>query len=161
MLNLPPAIMTVLVPFAPLFHAKTWRKVPVLLIGTILTPGKRTVTAALRVMGLKDDSKFAKYHQVLNRAAWSPLAVAKRLLDLLVTMIYPDDTPSLNETPGERLHRYLHTNNLARPHESLREPIPGLKGKYRYRRSAMVLGLTDRVLTVGDILRTPRIPTAV
>jgi hypothetical protein len=84
MLNLPPAIMTVLVPFAPLFQAKTWQKVPVLLIGTILTPGKRTVTAALRVMGLKDEVNYAKYHQVLNRAAWSPLAVAEGLLLLLV-----------------------------------------------------------------------------
>jgi hypothetical protein len=93
MLNLPPAIMTVLMPFAPLFQAKTWQKVPVLLIGTILTPGKRTVTAALRVMGLQDDSQFAKYHQVLNRAAWSPLGMAKRLLDVLITMFYPGDKP--------------------------------------------------------------------
>jgi hypothetical protein len=93
MLNLPPAIMTVLVPFAPLFHVKTWRKVPVLLCGTVLAPGKRTVTAALRVMGLKDDSKFTKYHQVLNRATWSPLAVARCLLDLLVKILYLADKP--------------------------------------------------------------------
>jgi IS1 family transposase len=50
--------------------------------------------------------------------------------------------------------------HLARPHESLREPIPGLKGKYRDRTPAMTLGITDRVMTVGDILRTPLIPTA-
>jgi hypothetical protein len=93
MLNLPPTIMKVLMPFAPLFHAKTWQKVLILLIGTILTPGKRTVTAALRVMGLKDESKFSLFHQVLNRAAWSPLAVAKCLLDLLITLIYPTDVP--------------------------------------------------------------------
>jgi hypothetical protein len=49
---------------------------------------------------------------------------------------------------------------LARSHESLREPLPGLKGKYRDRTPAMALGLTDRVLTVGDILRTPLIPIA-
>jgi hypothetical protein len=72
----------------------------------------------------------------------------------------PDDTPNLNEVPGERLHRYLHTNNLARPHESLREPVLGLKAKYRDRTPAMALGLTDRVLTVGDILRMPLIPAA-
>jgi len=93
MLNLPPAIMAILMPFAPLFQAKTWQKVPVLLIGTILTPGKRTVTAALRVMGLQEDGKFANYHQVLNRAVWSPLAVARCLLDGLVTRLYPDDRP--------------------------------------------------------------------
>jgi hypothetical protein len=50
--------------------------------------------------------------------------------------------------------------HLARPHTSLREPIPGLKGKYRDRTPAMALGIADRVLTVGDILRTPLIPIA-
>jgi hypothetical protein len=77
MLNLPPAIMTVLVPFAPLFQEKTWPKAQVLLMGTILAAGKRTVTAALRVMGLRDEVNYAKYHHVLNRAVWSPLAVAE------------------------------------------------------------------------------------
>lgn len=93
MLNLPPEIMTVLMPFAPLFHTKTWQKVPVLLIGTILAPGKRTVTAALRIMGRKDDNQFSCFHQVLNRAAWSPLAVAQGLLDLLIQLIYPAAEP--------------------------------------------------------------------
>jgi hypothetical protein len=58
---------------------------------------------------------------------------------------------------AKRFRLYYH---LARAHESLREPIPGLKGKYRARTPAMALGLTDWVLTVGDILRTPLIPTA-
>ena len=105
MLNLPPEIMTVLMPFAPLFQARTWQKVPVLLLGTVLVTGKRTVTAALRIMGLKDDKQFAKYHQVLNRAVWSPLEVAKCLLDLLVTMVYPDNKPlvfGMDDTIGRR-----------------------------------------------------------
>ena len=54
-----------------------------------------------------------------------------------------------------RLYYYF-----ARPHNSLREPIPGLKGRYRDRTPAMALGITDQVLSVGDILRTPLIPTA-
>jgi hypothetical protein len=93
MLDLPPEIMTVLMPFAPLFHFKTWRKALMLLIGTILTPGKRTVAAALRVMGMKDDSRFSIFHQVLNRASWSSLAVGECLLDLLIKLIYPADEP--------------------------------------------------------------------
>jgi hypothetical protein len=56
-----------------------------LLIGTILTPGKRVVTEALRVMGLSRSRQFAQYHQVLNRAAWSPLSLAQTLLKLLVS----------------------------------------------------------------------------
>jgi hypothetical protein len=117
MRNLPPAIMTVLVPFAPLFQAKTWQKVPVLLFGTILTPGKRTVTAALRVMGLQADSQFAKYHQVLNRAAWSPLAMAKRLLDVLITMIYPGDKPlvfGMDDTIERRWGRRIAARGIYR-----------------------------------------------
>jgi hypothetical protein len=51
-------------------------------------------------------------------------------------------------------------NNVVRPHESLREPLPGEKGNYRARTPAMALGLTDRVFTVGDILRMPLIPAA-
>jgi transposase InsO family protein len=58
---------------------------------------------------------------------------------------------------AERFRLYYH---LARPHESLREPVPGLKGKYRARTPAMALGLTDRVLTVGDLLRMPLVPAA-
>jgi len=58
---------------------------------------------------------------------------------------------------AEWFRLYYH---LARPHESLREPVPGLKGRYRDRTPAMALGITDRVLSVGDILRTPLIPTA-
>jgi hypothetical protein len=84
MLNLPPAMMTVRVPFAPRFQVKPWRQAPVRLMGTILTPGKPTITAVLRVMGLKEEVNYAKYHPVLNRAAWSPLAVAEGWLRLLV-----------------------------------------------------------------------------
>ena len=50
MLTPPDAIVAVLVPFAKLFTNPTWRKAQVLVVGAILTPGQRTVTAALRVM---------------------------------------------------------------------------------------------------------------
>jgi hypothetical protein len=85
MLNLPRIIIDHLNPFAPCFYgATTWAKAQVLLIGTILTPGKRVVTEALRVMGLHHSPQFAQYHQVLNRAVWSPLDLAQVLLRLLM-----------------------------------------------------------------------------
>jgi DDE superfamily endonuclease len=92
--NLPTILISLMIPFAPCFHGETtWRKAQVLLIGTILVTGKRTVTAALRVMGLKDDGKFAQYHHVLSRAVWSPLSVAQILLGLLVQTLYSPDEP--------------------------------------------------------------------
>jgi DDE superfamily endonuclease len=55
----------------------------------MLSPGQRTVTAALRVMGLAQAKFFQNYHRVLNRAIWSSLEGARRLLVLLVSILAP------------------------------------------------------------------------
>jgi len=70
--------------FAPLFSNLVWQHAQVLVGGTILTPGQRTVAAALRIMGLNAERQFQTYHRVLNRAAWSSWAVSRQLLELLV-----------------------------------------------------------------------------
>jgi hypothetical protein len=62
----------------------------VLLAGALLAPAQRTVTAALRVMGLGQTPHFQRYHRVLNRAAWSALAVSRAPLRLLVAVFVPD-----------------------------------------------------------------------
>jgi hypothetical protein len=94
MLNLPPIIIDLINPFAPCFYGvTTWMKAQILLIGAILTTGKRTVTAALRVMGLQDEMKYAQYHQVLNRAVWNPLDLAQVLLRLLAQAFCGPDEP--------------------------------------------------------------------
>jgi hypothetical protein len=66
--------------------------VQILLTGAILAPSKRTVTAALRVMGLSDDRHFQIYHRVLNRAVWSSLAMGRILLGMLVQTFVPTGT---------------------------------------------------------------------
>jgi transposase InsO family protein len=45
--------------------------------------------------------------------------------------------------------------HFVRAHSSLSRPVPGLKGRYRSQTPAMAAGLTDRVWTVGELLRTP------
>jgi len=64
--------------------------VQVLLVGAILTPGRRTVTNALRVVGLQHHRHFQTYHRVLNRAQWSSRKAAQTLLTLLVASFAPD-----------------------------------------------------------------------
>jgi hypothetical protein len=76
--------MVRLVEFADLFAHPTWPYVVVLLAGAILAPGRRTVTAALRILGRDRDSDFCTFHRILNRAAWSSRAVARHLLEMLV-----------------------------------------------------------------------------
>ena len=93
MLTLPNAIVAVLLPFATLFSTPTWRKAQVLLVGAILTPGQRTVAAALRVMGRSDQRDYARYHEVLNRAVWSPRQAARILLALLLQHLDGGDGP--------------------------------------------------------------------
>jgi hypothetical protein len=55
------------------------------MVGTLLARGRRTVTAALKQMGLHDEADFALFHQVLNRASWSCLTLSRLLLQLLVS----------------------------------------------------------------------------
>jgi hypothetical protein len=85
MLTLPQEYCTVITTFAPIFSRCIWSHVQVLLVGAILAPGKRTVTAVLQIMGLSYDQHFQNYHRVLNRAVWSSLAVSRVLLTLLVS----------------------------------------------------------------------------
>jgi DDE superfamily endonuclease len=84
--SLPNPIIQVLAHFEPAFTRPTWRKVLILVIGTLLARGRRTVTAALKQMGLHDDADFTLFHQVLNRACWSCLTVSRLLLQLLVSI---------------------------------------------------------------------------
>jgi len=105
MLKLPVTIITLMQPFRPLFRQPTWRKAQILLLGAILTTGERTVTASLRVMGLSDETNFAKYHQVLNRAIWSPRRASEKLLKLLLHSLDQDVKPlvfGLDETIERR-----------------------------------------------------------
>jgi hypothetical protein len=60
-----------------------------LLIGAILAPGKRTVTSALRVVGLSDEWHLQNYHRVLSQAVWSSLEVSHISLMLLVDTFVP------------------------------------------------------------------------
>ena len=93
MLTLPDAILPVLHPFATLFRNPTWLKAQILLVGAILAPGQRTVAAALRVMGRSDHLDYARYHEVLNRAVWSPRQAARTLLMLLLQHLDQGDGP--------------------------------------------------------------------
>ena len=113
----PDAIVAVLVPFAKLFTNPTWRKAQVLVVGAILTPGQRTVTAALRVMGRSDHRDYARYHEVLNRAVWSPRQAARILLMLLLQHLDHGDDPlvfGIDETLERRRGPRINTRGIYR-----------------------------------------------
>jgi len=66
--------------FRPCFAAPVWNHVLVLVAGAVLAAGKRTVTQALRVMGLAEHPGFGRTHDVLNRTRWDAREMAHRRL---------------------------------------------------------------------------------
>lgn len=87
---LPQELIPWILVFAPLFSKPVWQSALVLLVGAIVAPGKRTVSAILRVMGMQDEPHFQNYHRVLSRAIWSSRQASRILLQQLVNAFVPN-----------------------------------------------------------------------
>jgi hypothetical protein len=81
-----------------------------LAVGAILSPGKRTVSSALNILGIGQHGDFAVYHQVLNRARWSPLQLSRVLLLLVAGRLGSSTEPlvfGIDETVERRWGRKI------------------------------------------------------
>ena len=117
MRTLPVEMIRVLAPFAPLFSKRVFEHVQVLLMGTILAPGKRTVCSALKAMGLDQHNQFHRYHRVLSRAKWSSMEVSRVLLELLVEAFVPEGEPlvvGVDETLERRQGKKIRAKGIYR-----------------------------------------------
>jgi DDE superfamily endonuclease len=124
---LPDRFLARLAGFADLFTRPTWSHVPLLLAGAILAPGRRTVTAALRILGRERDGDFCTFHRILNRAAWSSRAMARQLLLLLVNTFLPSDAPvviGLDDTIERRWGPKISARGI------YRDPVRSSKGHF-------------------------------
>jgi hypothetical protein len=89
MLTLPDEYNTLFAEVQPCFSRRVWPSALVLVVGALLAPGQRTVTAILRIMGLSHERRFQTYHRVLNRAVWSSRELSAILLRLLLRTFLP------------------------------------------------------------------------
>ena len=124
---LPPRLLSCLAGFADLFTRPTWSNVLVLLAGVILAPGRRTVTAALRILGRDQDTGFCTFHRILNRAAWSSRAVAGQLLMLLIKTFVPAGAPvviGIDDTIERRWGPKISARGI------YRDPVRSSKGHF-------------------------------
>ena len=124
---LPPSFLAGLAGFADLFTRRTWLRIPLLLAGAILAPGRRTVTAALRILGRDHDSDFCNFHRILNRAAWSSRAAAGQLLILLIKAFVPAGAPvviGLDDTIERRWGPKISARGI------YRDPVRSSKGHF-------------------------------
>src|ERR687890_1071289 len=117
MRTLPTTMIRLLMPFAPLLSKSVWRNAQVLLMGAILAPGRRTVSSALRAMGLDRYERFHRYHRVLSHASWSSLKASRVLLGLLVEMFVPEGDPlvvGVDETLERRYGKKISARGIYR-----------------------------------------------
>lgn len=89
MTTYPEEFLRVRIPFARLFSKSVFRHVKLMLAGAILAPGKRTVSALLRIMGLSGEKNFHKFHRVLSFACWSAHKASLQLLTGLLSCFLP------------------------------------------------------------------------
>lgn len=108
-------------PFRCLFTAPTWKKMLTLLRGTLLARGRRTVTTARWHTGHEQDPHFSRFHQVLNRARWSPLQASRYVLTRILQTFVPaggsldlviDET--LERRWGAKIRKLTQTGPLSR-----------------------------------------------
>src|SRR5215204_441162 len=124
MRTLPATMIQILSPFAPLFSKCIWQHAQVLLAGAILAPGRRTVSSALRAVGLDQQERFHRYHRVLSRATWSPTKASRILLGALVQTFTPEGplVVGIDETLERRRGRKIAAKGVYRdPVRSTRE----------------------------------------
>ncbi len=93
MITLPKEFEQQISAFAPLFSKKVFKHVSVLVLGSLLTVGRRTICSALRTVGLAEERQFHKYHRVLSKAKWSCRHGGKLLLGLLVDRFFDKSEP--------------------------------------------------------------------
>ncbi|MGH7965285.1 MAG: transposase, partial [Candidatus Binatia bacterium] len=134
MLAVPVTLRRLIVKFAPVFSKRVWEHAQVLVVGALLAPGKRPVTAVLRVMGLSQERQFQTYQRVLNRARGSSLAVARILLETGVRTFAPTEAVGIgiDDTLERRRGAKIKAKGLYRdPVRSSRSPMvkaSGLRG---------------------------------
>ena len=124
---LPEHLLSRLAGLPTLFTRPTWQNVVLLVAGAILAPGKRTVTAARRILGREQANDFAIYHGVLNKAVWSSRAVAGWLLRLLVnTFVGADATVviGIDDTIERRCGHKINARGI------YRDPVRSSKGHF-------------------------------
>jgi hypothetical protein len=87
MSHLPRNIVPFLLPFSILFHLKkSFIKMILLFVGGTICHGGRTVCGCLRVLGMKGESAFANYHQLLNRSRINMLEGVRILIKMLLPL---------------------------------------------------------------------------
>lgn len=120
MLPLPSAAEPILMSLCVAFTQPTFQRVVPLVVGAILTLGRRTVTGVLWTMRGVVRGHHSTYHRVFSRAVWSPWPLGKLLASMILRLI-PEDEPVLvpmDDTTAQ--HRGKHVYGKGCHHDAVR-----------------------------------------
>jgi hypothetical protein len=84
-------VAEIIVAFAPMFVHHSWRHAHILLVGAIVTPGRRAMTSVLRIMRRAQMWRFVNDCRILDQAAWYPCSSSHILAGLLVDVFVQRD----------------------------------------------------------------------
>jgi len=117
MIDIPTGFQRTISCFSFAFRKDVWQKVKVLLIGTIICPGSRTVCNVLRSVGLRWEKNFPKFHRVLSQDKWSAFQLSNVLFRLVVNTFIPKGEPivlGIDDTIERRWGRKIKKRGIYR-----------------------------------------------
>ena len=93
MLRVPASLMTLMMVFAPLFTAPSFRTFTMLAGGFLAQSGKRTVCGMLTGAGLSRAWSHDRAHYFFARARWNPDDLAIAAAELVISLLVPEQEP--------------------------------------------------------------------
>ncbi len=123
-LHLPPSFVAWLAPFLAAFSRRSRSTTAALTVGALLAVGPRTVTNCLRALGLAEHPSFTAFHRVLNRNAWSGLALARTLVHMVVAAFVPSG-PIIMDQGKDSCGILIHPARVGHNWRIITETAPG------------------------------------
>ena len=108
--QLPDPVHTLFDPLEPAFSRPTHHRFVLLALAAILTLGGRSITNLLRCLGALAPGHPTSYHHVFSRRRWSPWALARRFLTVVLARFVPEGPSALagddtvTEHPGPKVY---------------------------------------------------------
>lgn len=93
--TIPPLLRSFLARFAIVFTRPTFRRVEVLLMAMLLTPGCKTVSNLLRTTSLFQRGHPSSYHRVFSKRRWSSWQLSRIFVEYVVRMFAPNGPVTL------------------------------------------------------------------
>jgi hypothetical protein len=115
------------------FTAPTYQRFSTLLVGAVLTTGRRTVTNLIRTLRHLAPGHLTDYQRVFSRAPWSGVALGCSLTRFLLPHFLPDGVVTLIGDDTVDGHKGKHVHGKARHRDPVRSSHAFTAWRYGHR----------------------------